>query len=85
MKPSLFVRRKKLNGGQSLGPLVVPGSLLGLVAALCFSISAPLELGLAVLPTDPHRFAPARRVLDQPDDRGVATVNAPAALDRPTA
>ncbi len=49
MKPSLFVRRKKLNGGQSLGPLVVPGGLLGLVGALCLSLLAPLELGLAVL------------------------------------
>jgi len=80
-----LIWRKKLDRLEHARPLVVPARLLGLVHAVCLGFPAPFEFRLAVLPADPHRFAPARRIRNQPDDLGVATVNAPAALDRPSA
>jgi len=85
MQFNTLVRRKKLDRGEHARPLVIPDRLIVLVSARCLSVSAPLELGLAVVPTHPHRFAPARRILNQPDNVGRATVSAATARERPTA
>jgi len=76
------VRLKELHLGEHARPLNVPGRLLRVRRALRYVVLAPLELGLTVLLTDPHRVSPVRRIRDHPDHLTVATVNAPAARKR---
>jgi len=75
-----LIRRKKLDRREHARPLVVPCRLFVLVRTSFGGLAAPFKFGRAVLSADPDRLPPPRRLLDQPNNVGLAALPAAAAL-----